>query len=208
MFIGMMTQWIFLHLSRCKKFAVTYMRTEEETPPYNRYLFAEEYLTDKVINIWKEETKIRCKNIEKGSAYYNYMGWNRQHNEILVFTLYAYADFSVPKKFDIIFEIDNPGNYLHVEYELTQSIYEGWLPSNAIDDGHKHFTVFSFKSSIPKILNLLHSGDQKFSTSLPGQTRLGFCNAKDFDAIKQRLEQIVELKKQYGKTWYEHDNEV
>ncbi|MES2485453.1 MAG: hypothetical protein V4581_05815 [Bacteroidota bacterium] len=182
------------------------MRTEDQASQHNRYLFAEEYLTDNAINIWKEQTSIRCKNIEKGPEYQNYMSWERRYNEILVFTLYAYADFTIPKEFDIIFELENPENYVQVVYELTQSIYEGWLPTDAIDDGHKHFTVFRFKESLPKILDLLHSGDQKFSTSPPGQTRLGFCNSKDFDAIKQRLEQIVALKKQYGKTWYEHDD--
>jgi hypothetical protein len=80
--------------------------------------------SDRAISIWQSECIKRCKEKPRGSAYEKYVSWVRQENEIAVFTLYSYAELPVPKKFDIIFQLDNPENYVNVEYELTQSIHE------------------------------------------------------------------------------------
>lgn len=183
------------------------MRTEEQCKPGQRFLFANEYFSDKAIAIWQSECVKRCKEKEKGNAYEKYVKWVRSKNEIAVFTLYAYADFSIPKAFDIIFHLDNPKQYLQIDYELTQSIHEAWFPLDTVEDGHKHLCIFSFDKTLPDILNTLHKGEEMFSTSPKGQKTLGFCNSKDFDAITKRIEKTIELKKLHGDKWVEYDDE-
>lgn len=104
------------------------MRTEEQCIPSERFLFADEYFSDKAVAIWQSECIKRCKDKQKEEAYERYINWVRKENEIAVFTLYAYADFDIPKKFDIIFYLDNPSEFLKIDYELTQSIHEAWFP--------------------------------------------------------------------------------
>ncbi|MBX2925161.1 MAG: hypothetical protein KF746_23370 [Chitinophagaceae bacterium] len=181
------------------------MQTEEQCKPSERYLFAEEYFSDKSISIWQKECVKRCKKKPKGIAYEKYINWVRQNKEIAVFTLYAYADFSIPKKFDIIFQTDNPDNFIKTEYKLTQSIHEAWFPLDFVDHGHKHLCVFQFDEDVPEMLNLLHKDQGQFSTSPKGQTKLGFCNTSDFDEIKTRLKKNIELRKQFGDKWWEHE---
>ncbi|MFC0773308.1 hypothetical protein [Terrimonas alba] len=183
------------------------MRTEEQCKPSERFLFADEYISDKAIAIWKSECVKRCKNKEKSDAYYKYINWKRQANEIAVFTLYAYADFSIPKKFNTIFHLDNPKIYLEVDYELTQSIHEAWFPLNSVDDGHKHLCIFRFEKTVPDIFGTLHKEEEHFSTTPKGQKLLGFCNSNNFEAIAIRIEKAIQLKKTYGDKWWEHDAE-
>ncbi|MBA5794047.1 hypothetical protein H1R17_11825 [Flavobacterium sp. xlx-214] len=183
------------------------MQTEDQCKPSQRFLFADEYFSDKAITIWQSECIKRCKDKPKGQAYEKYIKWIRKENEIAVFTLYAYADFEIPKKFDIIFHLDNPKDFIKIDYELTQSIHEAWFPLNTVDAGHKHLCVFTFDKTIPKIFNTLHKGNEKFSTSPKGQKLLGFCNSKDFDDIKTGIEKTLELRKLYGENWSKYNNE-
>jgi hypothetical protein len=182
------------------------MLTEEQCKPSQRFLFAEEYFSDKAIAIWQNECVKRCKDKDKGAAYENYVNWSRKQNEIAVFTLYAYADFSIPKKFDIIFHLDNPKELLRIDYELIQSIHEAWFPLDTVHHGHKHLCIFSFDKSLPDILNTLHKAEDKFSTSPKGQKKLGFCNSNDFNTIAKRIEKTLGLKKLYGEKWWEYDD--
>src|SRR5690606_22868204 len=149
----------------------------------------------------------RCRHRQKGAAYERDINWIRNENEIAVFTLYAYADFDIPKKFDIIFHLDNPKEFLKVDYQLTQSIHNAWFPLETVEDGHKHLCVFSFKEFLPRILDTLHREDTRFSTAPKGQKSLGFCNSKDFEAIKERIEKMLELKALYGANWLAYDDE-
>jgi len=125
------------------------MQTEEQCNPSQRFLFAGEYFSDKAIAIWKSECIKRCKDKEKGVSYEKYINWTQRKNEIAVFTLYAYADFNIPKKFDIIFHLDNPKEFLRIDYELTQSIHEAWFPLDTVDHGHKHLCIFLFDKPYP-----------------------------------------------------------
>jgi hypothetical protein len=179
------------------------MLAERQCKQNQRYLFAYEYFSEKAIDIWKSECINRCKDKEKGSAYERYLNWTRQENEIAVFTLYAYADLEIPKKFDIIFHTDNPKDFVRVDYELTQSIHEAWLPLDSIDHGHKHLCVFRFHKELPEILKTLHEEFEKFSTVPKGQRSLGFCTSSDFSAIKTKIEKLRSI---YGDMWWKHDD--
>jgi hypothetical protein len=166
------------------------MRTEEQTQPSERYLFAEQYFSDKAISIWKAECIKRFKDKAKEETYEQYVNWIRKDNEIAVFTLYAHADFKIPKKFDIVFQVDNPANYIKEEYELTQSIFEAWCPMDNVNHGHKHLCVFKFKNNIPAIFEILHQEDQRFPTITNRSKTLGFCHSNDFEEIKQGRQKV------------------
>ncbi len=163
------------------------MRTEEQCKPSERFLFAEEFFSDNAIAIWQSECVKRCDR-QKGEAYNRFVNWTRRENEIAVFTLYAYADFDIPKKFEVIFHLANPNEFLRIDFQLTQSIHEAWLPLNCVNDGHKHLCIFSFEKSLPDILHTLHKMDGQYSTAPKDQVKLGFCHSKDYEEIKAGIE--------------------
>lgn len=166
--------------------------------PQHRYLFASEHFGDSAIAIWKEECIRRCQKKVMGKAYETYLNWIRQENELAVFTLYAYADLAVPMRFNTIFDLGNPDNFHQEEFELTQSIWEAWLPGDVILSGHKHLCVFRFRGQVPPILHLLHAQQGKFCDSPVGQARFGFCNSQDFGAIAQEIKRVQWLKRMQG----------
>ncbi len=154
------------------------MQTETQAEPYERYLFAYGYFSDELIAAYKEKCMTRHEGKPKSEVYQNFINWVRQENEIAVFTLYAYADLPVPKTFDIIFQIDNPENYVKEEYMLTQSI----------DHGHKHLCILKFNGKIPAIMKLL---DVELGQSTLNRNGLGFCSSIDFEKIKQRKKETL-----------------
>lgn len=180
------------------------MRTEEQCHPSEKFLYANEYFSDKTIQIWQEECIKRCKDREKGVLYDKYINWVRQENEIAVFTMYAYADFDIPKKFDCIFRYDSPKEFIKIDYTLTQSIWEAWYPFHKIDHGHKHLCVFTFDEKVPDIFNLLHKAETKYYGGEKVQTMLGFCNFNDLQAIINMREVVVQLKEKYGDDWWDY----
>jgi hypothetical protein len=180
------------------------MRPEIDCKSSERYLYADAFFTDKVIQISQEECRKRLKDREKNIFYDNYVNWIRQEDEIAVFTLYAYADFDIPKRFDCIFNCDNSKHYEIVNFELTQSIWEAWFPINSIDHGHKHLCIFKFDDEIPDIINLLHKEDNKFSSVPKKHVKLGFCNSSDLPAISEQLAKVLILKEHYGDKWWAH----
>lgn len=183
------------------------MRKETECKAQDRYLFTDEIFSDESIAIWKRECiyRVKSRNLEKTEAYEQFIKWNRGVNEIALFTLYAYADFLIPKTFDCIFELTNPHNQIFTEFKLTQSLFEGWYPINSIDHGHKHLCIFEFKNGIPPIFDSLHIHRGKFSNVSKSATSLGICDSKDFNEIKERRLYINKLRKKYGTEWWKYD---
>jgi hypothetical protein len=182
------------------------LHTEEQCKPWERYLFAYSYFSDKAIAIWQGESVKRIKDKSKMPGYKQYTQWKRQKNEMAVFTLYAYADFAFPKSFDIVFELDNPANFIHTPYLLTMAVHEAWAPMDMVGCGHKHLCIFKFDNQVPDIFQILHRENQRSSTVPKGQKRLGFCNSRDFEEITARIEKRKQLQAQYGPQWWEHDD--
>ena len=163
------------------------MQTEKQCNTSERYLFADTYFSDEAIEIAKSECVKRCKDKEKGQPYNTFVKWVRKPNEIAVFTLYAYADLYVPKHFDIIFELDNPSNFIKINFILTQSIHDAWFPTDIIDHGHKHLCIFQFDLDLPDIFKILNKQTQKFTDIKRGLKMLGFCNSQNFSEIVKHL---------------------
>lgn len=165
------------------------------------------YFTDEAIANLQSKVVDFCKTREKGLPYEKFINWRRKENEIMVYTLYAYADLAVPKSFDIIFRLDNPKEFVQVDYVLTQSIFEACYPYDMIDNGHKHLCVFSFEKALPDILKTMFKDDCRLSVMPKDQEFLGFCRSENFDAITETIEKRIALKKRYGKDWVYYDDE-
>lgn len=163
------------------------MRSEENCSQTEQYLFSDTYLSDKAIELSKNAIIKRFADRDKNKFYQKYVDWKRQENEIIVFTLYAYGDLKLNKEFDCIFNYDNPDEFVFKKFTITQSIYEGWIPTETIDNGHKHLLVFSFENEIPKILFKLHKEETFGDTRPKTYTKLGFCQQIDFKAIADNL---------------------
>jgi hypothetical protein len=182
------------------------MLNEALQHPCAKYLLASMQFSDNAIRLWKGEMKSHLRDKPKDTLYHKYLAWKRAENEIAIFTLYAYADLSIPKQFDCIFENDNPEIYFKTPFTLSQSIYEGLYPIDCIEHGHKHLCIFTFDNKIPDIFNQLYYLDEKYPKDVFGYPKLGLCKYQDLEAIKERKNYMAELEKIHGKNWHEFDD--
>ena len=183
------------------------MQKEVNCKPSERFLQAVMKFSDKTIKAWKSETRRRCK--ERNELYGKFMNWERQENEVAVFTTYAYADLSIPKGFDCIFSYDNPTMYIQTAFVLTQSIWEGWYPIDNIEHGHKHLCILTFENQIPGILDQLHYETGKYSTwTWDDKKVLGLCQMTDIQSIIARQHKKTKLKELHGDNWNDFDDQA
>jgi hypothetical protein len=85
-------------------------------PPSGRFLLADGLLTDRAIHFIQAECLRRNRGEEVTAAYQQFANWVRQANQVALFTLYAYADLAVPKKYDCLFNYDDPAQFVQVVY--------------------------------------------------------------------------------------------
>jgi hypothetical protein len=183
------------------------MQTEAQCPPNDRFLLADELLTDRAIQFIQAECVRRNRGKEVKAAYQHFMSWVRQGNQVALFTLYAYADLVVPKKYDCLFNYNDPAQFVRVAYELTHSIWEGWLPLDQVEHGHKHICVLTFPNQVPDIVRPLYQEDGDFTNQSFHKFKVGLCDFTDLDAITHALARRAHLKETYGTTWWEHEEE-
>ncbi|MDQ2793448.1 MAG: hypothetical protein M3Y12_05500 [Bacteroidota bacterium] len=183
------------------------MRPETECPPEARYLQSDEYYSADALKTLQADCVRQHLSREKGEAYEHFVNWTCQANEVVVFTLYAYADLVVPHQFDCIFPLANPREYILVSYELTQSILilGGLHAFNSVEHGHKHLCVLTFGQEVPAIFARLHHEDRAYRTPYVNREQLGFCMARDLPAITERLEKVAQLRAQHGAEWWKYD---
>lgn len=182
------------------------MLKEELVNSSERFLQAFSICSDAVVNAWKGETLKRCWNKEKDTAYKTFINWRRRKNEVAILITYAYADFSIPKQFDCIFNYAEPYKYIQTAFILKQSIWNGWYPINCIEHGHNHICIFEFENGPPPIINNLYIEKQKYSTWRWDEKKvLGFCQSTDIKNIIERRQKMNDLRKLYGNDWMEFD---
>jgi len=183
------------------------MLSKTESAPEARYLQSDEYYSDEALKTLQADCVRQHRHRAKSDAYEQFVSWTRQANERLIFTLNAYADLVVPQQFDCIFRLANPGEYVLVNYELTQSILSlgGLRPISSVEHGHKHFCVLTFGQEVPAIFRWLHREEGDYCTAFTNRERLGFCMAHDLPAIAKRLEKVAQLRLQHGPEWWKYD---
>jgi len=159
------------------------MQTEREANKLERYLLCNYRFPEKTIETIKTDVSDFMSNRERDENYFRFINWQKKENELVVLTMYAFDDILLPKKFDTIFQIENPNNFIQVDFTVTQAIVNGWTPLNQISRGHKHICIIEFYNDIPAILHLV----PLFDETLQGGVQLGFCDTTDFENIKINL---------------------
>lgn len=141
--------------------------------------------SDKTIETIKADVKRFMSDREKDDNYFKFINWRKKDNEFAVLTMYAYEDIQLPKKFDILFQIDRPNNFIHQDFAITQAVFNGWTPLSQISKGHKHICIVEFYNDIPDIVNSIPFFGKK--ETLKNGFQLGFCDRNDFESIKTNL---------------------
>lgn len=183
------------------------MQTETACPAYARYLYTDEYYSNDALKTLQADCVRQHQNRRNSIAYERFVKWTRQANELIIFTGNAYADLVVPKRFDCIFLLANPREYILVGYEITQSILllGGLHTFNSVEHGHKHLCVLTFEQEVPAIFERLHQEDGTYCAPIKNREKLGFCMARDLPAITERLEKVAQLRAEYGSEWWKYD---
>ncbi|MES1181719.1 MAG: hypothetical protein ABUL44_02895 [Flavobacterium sp.] len=161
------------------------MLAEINTDSSERYLLCNRFIPDKIIKRIKDDLKSFWADRQKDELYFEFINWQKKSNEIALLTLYAYADIIFLKKFDTIFQIDNPNNYTTTEFLIKHIVMDSRVALNEIAHGHKHILILEFSNAVPSIFNLL--SEFKENEWLDNKIELGICSNVDFDAIKINL---------------------
>lgn len=162
------------------------METAIKTNSSERYLLCNYVFSDKMINRVKAEVETFMAKREKDETYFEFINWKKTETEIVVLAMYAYDDILLPKKYNTVFQIGKPGNFVNPDFTITQAILNGWASVNQMSKGHKHICVIQMENAADSIFNLLTYFDPKKTGH--GNIQLGFCDKNDFEEIKNRLE--------------------
>jgi hypothetical protein len=177
------------------------MRTEAATHISERFLFAGARINQRSLAMLKKTTRqfYAQRNIHPDQAGEQFLKWQQQENEALIFTLYTYADLAIPKSFEIIFRYEHPEQFIEAPFTITQVMFNTWVPFDSISHGHKHVCVLSFHDKPPAWL-------QELPELMTGVNQIfGFCAKTHYPAIAARLHKEAMLKAQYGADWYEQN---
>jgi len=161
------------------------MQKEEDCNPQERYLFTDHYYSDKTINDIKKSLRKNNPRNQNDEFFFKFDSWKRKKNELLIYTSFAYADIKIPRRFNCIFDLNNPINSYMGNYEITQVIWNGWFPIDLIAQGHKHLCVMRFEDEIPQIVKNLDRVEDLSTYKRGNHYVIGFCDQKDYPMIKE-----------------------
>lgn len=163
------------------------MLDEKSADPASRYLIVNGVLSGKMISAIKGS----CIKLHKDKGlepelYEKFIDWQPGNNELLLMTLYAYADVRLPVSYDVLFNLNNVSQYENVNCIILQSVFNGWFPIDKIEHGHKHACVTKF-AHIPQLIQ--QAAIIENVTDLNNsETKLGLCSANDFPHIVAELQ--------------------
>ena len=158
------------------------MQTEKELNNSDHYLLCNNRFSDTAIKTIKADVKRFMADRDKDDDYFKFINWQKKDNELLVLTMYAYKYIDLPKKFDRIFQVDKPGNFIDLDFIITQAVINGLTPFSQISKGHKHICIVEFDKEVPHIFNSVPAFNDK--SILQTSIQLGFCDKADFKNIK------------------------
>ncbi len=115
----------------------------------------------------------------------NYLNWKPKDNQLIVYTGYGYCDLTVPKNYNYLINVQHLNKSKPVNSEVVFAIWNGWLPLETVEHGHKTICVIEFQDGIPDELTGLTEFDKwsKSTTNLD----FGLCNEKDAELITTKL---------------------
>lgn len=130
------------------------------------------------------------KNIDRlnQSPIKDYLTWAQADNEIVVFTGYSYCDTQLPKTYNCLLDLENLGNSKDVKATIKFAIWNGILPLEILEHGHKTVCIIEFADGIPDEIRDLPSLDEYMSQKNVG-TKFGLCDAADSELIINKIKQ-------------------
>lgn len=129
--------------------------------------------------------KIGENYVQKAEAFINRVP---SENEVIVYTTWAYADFLVPRHYDIIFDWYNVDDFVETPFILNYSLINistYFMLVDEIAHGHKHACVLNFEEKIPEIITQLPDVSNIETRS----KYICFCKKSDFEAIRENIKQ-------------------
>jgi hypothetical protein len=145
-----------------------------------RFLIIDSYFLKETIDEIKAYLLAGHVKVIYQEGHDKFINWQPNSREIALLSMYAYADFEIPRAFDIIFELNNPDNFIEVHCTITQAIFNGWAAVDSVEHGSKHVIIVRFEAEIPDFLNQLMPFD-KHRYQL--DYHFAFCKKDDFLAI-------------------------
>jgi hypothetical protein len=166
------------------------MFPESETPLDQRYLMISNILSKEAIDelngtLIPESIVSR----QKGSHPPNdsdialakaYLEREKTANEVTCFTLYAYADIPLGKRFDVSFDARQLGRYSIAPMYLRHVIVSFGVCMDGLGKGHKHYCVFEAPKGVPDIIARTPKSDEA-TLDWP----IGLCDAESWQVLKK-----------------------
>lgn len=143
-------------------------------------LIDERYLpSEELINSWR-------KNIPKTKEIINYLTRSKFENDLCVYNGYAPYNFTLPLKFDYLFDFEkNEGEAVNCEVKHT--FINTIVPGTYIEEGYKTTCILHFKNGIPERLrDLKQYEDSNFIL------RFILCAIEDKDIIVKSFRQRLD----------------
>lgn len=169
------------------------MRTENACPPEERFLMIDAYFSESGIADCRQTVIKRFTNKEKNVQYQSFISWKKKENQLLLASFRAYADFTLPKTYNCVFNVRNPEEFVLVTVRIFQTLCNGWIPSDEVYHGNNQTYLLEFEPEIPGLIFRLHKEEAYQPTAPIDGLRLGICNQNDFPDIKTHL--ISKIKK-------------
>ena len=124
-------------------------------------------------------------------SFLNFISWKKSPNDIVLVTLYAYADLPIPKNFNCIFNYNNPEIFVRAEFTISHAILfmtGVFAPFETIGNGHKHICVLTFKDHIPDVFQTIGITDSNLRGDFSRQ--LGLCDYENLGSIVEYMNAI------------------
>jgi hypothetical protein len=160
------------------------MIEENKVPINERFLTIDSYFLEETIDEIKAYLFAGHVRVIYQEGHDKFINWQPNSREIALLSMYAYADFEIPRAFNIIFELNNPDNFIEVDFTITQAIFNGWAAVDSVGHGNKHVIIVRFEAKISDFLNQLMPFD-KHRYQL--NSRFAFCKKDDFLTISNSI---------------------
>ena len=109
----------------------------------------------------------------------DHAGWNRR----VCFVGFSYADLSLPKQFDCVFDLSNPQRVEQAEILITAATQQFAKPVDLLDDGWKTICVIEFPGGVPTLVDEMPTVDSWYKSEL----KLGVCNDTAYPVVAASL---------------------
>jgi hypothetical protein len=142
------------------------MRSEEQTPVDQRFLWLEGFVAPSTLDIIKEG-----------------LGTNVASGTVVCFVGFSYADLAIPKQYDVVFNVDDPSQCCETETRIIRVTQQLGKPFDEIPHGWKTICVVEFPSGMPSLVAKMPTVDSWYKS----EVRVGLCEKHVWEAVAAGL---------------------